>query len=165
MWMGTETEMRTLGVWDDLRLQPHHKSIAAGACVLEALRDGVQLNTLEHFLNIDDLCVLRLPNCSDAERAALIRRDAQQLGKAYDFNFDVESVDRIVCSELVYQVYIQLRWPTDRTLGRWTISPDQVAQRALGDGPLQIVTLWLDGREIAEGQSAAFEALISPQKQ
>ena len=30
-----------------------------GARIVEALRPGVQINTLDHFLNIDDLLVLR----------------------------------------------------------------------------------------------------------
>ncbi|WP_374758519.1 YiiX/YebB-like N1pC/P60 family cysteine hydrolase [uncultured Deefgea sp.] len=51
-----------------------------------------------------------------------------QVGKEYDFNFDVVMRQRIVCSELVYVVFPELPWPISKALGRDTISPDNVAQ-------------------------------------
>ena len=51
-----------------------------------------------------------------------------QHGKTYDFNFDVETTDKLVCSELLYQTYGDVIWPTERYLGRYTISPDNVAE-------------------------------------
>lgn len=159
IWVGGPDEARAL-LGDDPLLRPHLASLAAGAGVCEALRDGVQLNPLARFLDIDDLCVLRQPGLPAADLAEHLRRSLRQLGKAYDFNFDVETADRIVCSELVYQVYTGIPWPTGRTLGRWTISPDQVAARAVGDGPLTVVDLWHDGRRSEGDLRAALARLL-----
>jgi uncharacterized protein YycO len=157
IWLGGEEDLRRLGLWDDPLLAPHRAALAQGRGVCEALRDGVQLNPLGQFLNVDDCAVLRQP---DADRPAVIRQALRQVGKRYDFNFDVDSADTIVCSELVYTVYTGIHWPTTRTLGRFTITPDQVAQRALANGPLVTIALWHDGRE--ETAPAATLATLVP---
>ncbi len=161
IWVGGETELRALGLWDDPLVQKHAAALSAGNGVVEALRDGVQLSPLATFLNIDDLGVLRQTDLSDDERRTIIRRSLRQLGKAYDFNFDVETADRIVCSELVYQVYIGITWPIDRTAGRWTISPDQVAKCCLPMGPLALVDLWCDGTQVTQDQATLFARLLN----
>lgn len=160
IWLGSEAELRALGMWDDPLVQRHAEALTGGKLVVEALRDGVQLSPLAKFLDIDDLGVLRREQLSDDERRAIIRRSLGQLGKAYDFNFDVETADRIVCSELVYQVYTGLMWPVDRTAGRWTISPDQVAKCCLADGPLRLVELWSDGRRVDMEQTVVMARLL-----
>jgi hypothetical protein len=143
VWVGDADQVRALGLWDDPLVVPHRERLAAGAGVCEALRDGVTLNTLAHFLDVDAVAVLR-PTAGD--RLAHLRGCLRQLGKAYDFNFDVETSDRIVCSELVYAACTDLPWPTERALGRHTISPDAVARQALPGGCLRTVALWVDGR-------------------
>lgn len=164
IWVGGETDLRALGLWDDPLVQAHAVALSSGRGMAEALRDGVQLNGLDRFLDIDDICVLRHPGLSGPDLAEHLRRTLRQLGKAYDFNFDVETADRIVCSELVYQVYTGMSWPTGKALGRWTISPDQVAVRALAGGPLAVVELWHDGRPVDGDRAAALAGLLQAQK-
>lgn len=161
IWVGSETELRELGVWDHPVVRPHQEGIRRGKSVIEALRNGVVLNSFSHFLNVDDLAVLRPSQPDRAVQAARVLRAFRQLGKAYDFNFDVESTDRIVCSELIYQVYTEMPWPTSKQLGRATISPDQIAQRALPGGPLRVVLLVENGRLVETEPGARMLALLS----
>lgn len=160
VWIGTERELRELGLWDHPLVAPHHAAIRAGAGVLEALRSGVELNPLERFLNVDDLAVLRARDMDETSRAAIVLNALRQVGKAYDFNFDVETTDRIVCSELVYVTHTSIQWPTTRTLGRATISPDQIAAKALAGGPLELVTLYHDGQHVATHSDARLAQLM-----
>lgn len=161
IWVGSETELRELGIWDHPVVRPHQERIRRGKGVIEALRNGVVLNSFAHFLNVDDLAVLRPAQPDRAVQAARVLRAFRQLGKAYDFNFDVESTDRIVCSELIYQVYTEMPWPTSKQLGRATISPDQVAQRALPGGPLRVILLVEAGRLIESEPDARMLALLN----
>ena len=142
IWVGTESELKSLGLWDHPVIKPHQKEISAGKCVLEALRDGVQLNTFEKFMDVDDVAILR-PKEKAANEVCV--RAFRQLGKEYDFNFDVETIDKIVCSELVYQVYTDVEWPTEKALGRHTISPDNVAVK-VHDGHFDLVLFYHDGK-------------------
>ncbi len=150
IWIGSEPELKALGIWNHPLVTKYHKPIRQGHVIVEALRPGVRMNPLEHFLNIDDMAILRVRNLDfDADaKAAVILQALRQVGKAYDFNFDVETTDTIVCSELIYQVYTAIDWPTQKALGRATISPDHIAQRALNGGPLQLVAFYRDGARV-----------------
>jgi hypothetical protein len=148
IWVGTEAELKALKIWEHPIVQTYHEKIKRGHLVIEALRPGVQMNSLHHFLNIDDLAILRNRKLDQKSLAKRIILALRQVGKEYDFNFDVETTDRIVCSELIYVVYTDIKWPTEKTLGRFTISPDNVAVKALDNGPLKLITLFHDGKPI-----------------
>ena len=160
IWVGTPDELKALGLWDRPEVRPFQAAIRNGHGVVEALRSGVKMNPIQHFLNIDDLAVLRETGLSEAQRAQVILHTLRQVGKAYDFNFDVESTDRIVCSELVYHAYSHHQWPTAKYLGRSTISPDNVARNALPAGYLNTVVLYHDGEEVATDQGAFMARLL-----
>ncbi len=154
IWLGTETQLRELGILDDPIAAAHREALKKGRTVLEALRSGVELNTLEHFLNVDDLLVLRDPQLQGDRLREHLFRALRQVGKPYDFNFDVQTSDRIACSELVFVVYTDIPWETHRRLGRYIISPDRVVDNALSHGGLEIVLLYLGG-EAFWGEPAA----------
>jgi uncharacterized protein YycO len=160
VWIGTEAQLTRMGVWNHPVMVGYHEQIRAGRSVVEALRDGVQVNPLAHFLNIDDLAVLRTNDGdADARKTAVILA-LRQVGKTYDFNFDVETTDRIVCSELVYLAYPRVPWDTQRMAGRYTISPDAVAVKALAGGPLDVVILYHDGTRVTGDQQTALRRLL-----
>ena len=85
----------------------------------------------------------------------------RQIGKAYDFNFDVETDRRIVCSELAYVVFKREAWPTSRALGRYTISPDNVATKALANRPFTPVVMYYEGRRIDDRLEETLAALLA----
>lgn len=146
IWMGTERQLRDLNLWDQIP-EKFQKMIMSGQSMIEALRPGVQMNKLDHFLNVDDLLVLRdKRNLSHKERLNYILRALEQVGKEYDFNFDVYTHTRIICSEIAYAVFDDVTWPLDRALGRYTVSPDNVAKLAQGrDAILEPVILYYNG--------------------
>jgi len=165
IWIGTEAELRNLGIWEHELVRQYHEKIRAGDHIVEALRTGVELNPLHEFLNIDDLAILRNPNFDKATLAHHIILALRQLGKEYDFNFDVETTDKIVCSELIYTVYTDMTWPTEKALGRYTISPDNVASKALNGGGLQLVLFYHDGKLITENPLGVMEKLMEQPKE
>ncbi|HEY1288496.1 MAG TPA: YiiX/YebB-like N1pC/P60 family cysteine hydrolase [Xanthobacteraceae bacterium] len=162
IWVGNEAELKALKIWDHPVVVPHQAAIRKGRGVVEALRSGVELNTLAHFLNIDDLGVLRQDSVSDEKRAAIILLALRQIGKPYDFNFDAETTNRVFCSKLVYLAYGDLQWPTSRVMGRVTVSPDNIAERSVGNGPLNVVLLYHDGQEVTEKQRDFMQKLLKP---
>jgi hypothetical protein len=148
VWIGTESELKELGIWDDPIVARYHDQIRESRLVVEALRSGVEMNNLEHFLNIDSIGILRKPGLSRENRARTIIQALRQVGKPYDFNFDVESKERVYCSKLVYLSYSGIEWPTQKSLGRTTFTPDDVAAKAAPGGDLQLVTFYHDGKPV-----------------
>lgn len=160
VWVGGEAELRELGIWDNPVVARHHEEIREGRLVVEALRSGVEMNTLDHFLNVDSLGVLRKGAASREERGRIIIQALRQVGKPYDFNFDVESKERVYCSKLVYLSFSGIDWPTRKSLGRATFSPDDVAVRAFRGGDLQLVSFYHDGKPVTDRPVALMAELM-----
>ncbi len=142
IYLGTEKQLKEIDMWDHPVILPYQEEIKKGKVIVEALRPGVWLNTLEEFLNIDELTLYRQPDVlSDmGEAARIYDRALSQLGKDYDFNFDVNTLDKIVCSELVYHAFGTINWPVKYVLGRPTISPDNIAEVAYSEhGPISFI--------------------------
>jgi len=168
LWCGNEQELKKLGVWVELPMiynnarEKYHytgpsfqESINNGHMIIEALRPGVQINTLEHFLNIDNMGVIRYEDLTLEKKKTYLLNAFEQIGKNYDFNFDVESANEIVCSELIYVAIDDVVWNTEKTIGRYTISPDNIAQK-LAQSNFQPVLLYLDGKEVKENIQQLF---------
>lgn len=147
IWLGNEQQLRDLEVWEKIPSAIQEK-IKNGARIVEALRPGVQINTLKHFLNIDDLLVIRDKRSTSKEyKQKLILTAVAQIGKDYDFNFDVNTHERIVCSEIAYVVFSDIKWPIERSVGRYTISPDHVVELATeSDRIFEPVILYYNGK-------------------
>lgn len=130
IYLGTKEELISIGMWDHPDIIPYHNEIASGKVILEAVRSGVHLNTLSEFLNIDELAIIRKKDALSNESVLIdeITRGMDQIGKKYDFNFDVSTLDKIVCSELIYIFFGTVHWPTQYQFGRPTITPDNIAE-------------------------------------
>lgn len=160
IWIGSEKELKELGIWGHPVVQNYQEQISNERGVVEALRSGVEINTLANFMNIDDAAIIRDPDKTKAETAERIIRTLRQIGKDYDFNYDVETTDKIVCSQLVYLAYTDIEWPTERVVGRYTISPDNVAYKAINSGQLELVVFYHDGNHIEEQPDLLMETLM-----
>lgn len=164
VWMGSEQELREIGIWEELPWE-QQQMIRDDRKVLEALRPGVTMNKLSHFMNIDDLAVLRPVNLPKLKIQTYLRNGFELIGKSYDFNFDVTTRDKIVCSEVAYHVFGDFKWPTEKALGRITISPDNVAQLAIEPhDPFQVVELYHDGIKIQDNVRDSFLRLLDSDK-
>ena len=167
-WLGQPEELisytviyqgNEIPLLDHPAMFPFLEKFSRGELVLEALRHpGVTMNTLEHFMDIDDLLVLRSSEIQNPGEKILTA--VKQFGKPYDFNFDVETEESIVCSELIYVVFDEFKWPLERSLGRYTISPDHVAWKAL-DGCLEPIILFHDGEEVKANKKGVLDRLLN----
>ncbi len=173
VWAGNEEQLKSVGVWDslpqlyELAVKKYaysgpdfQTSIRSGHKIIESLRPGVQINTLQNFLNIDDLGVIRFTGQTDKDKKTYLLNAFSQIGKNYDFSFNVESTDEIVCSELVYASFEDLVWDTKKQLGRHTISPDQVARKLITDKRFEPVLLYLNGKSVNSELKLVFNSLL-----
>lgn len=160
VWIGTERELRDLGIWDHPLVQKYHHDIRSGNSVVEALRSGVEMNQLKRFLNIDSIGVLRREGLSSQDRKQIVLQTLRQVGKSYDFNFDVESLEKVYCSKLVYLAYNGVDWPVKRSFGRTTFTPDDVAVNVFSADALQLVSFYHDGKKVQERPASMLASLM-----
>lgn len=130
IYLGTKQQLEEIGMWNHPDILPYQQEIESGKIILEAVREGVHLNTLENFMNIDQLLIIRKSEVLDNKELLFdkINRGLTQIGKNYDFNFDISTLDTIVCSELIYIVFGNVHWSTEYRFGRPTITPDNIAE-------------------------------------
>jgi len=170
IWVGAERELREAGFWKELPgyykiAQERYsydgpsfqEAIRQGRHVVEALRPGVEINTLRDFLNIDDLAVLRVKECpkkspgtgfclTSQKKRAYLSEVFKQIGKDYDFNFNVNTETEIVCSELAYRTFYDIDFQTTKSMGKHTISPEQILlQGDSKDDPFSPVLMYFKG--------------------
>ncbi|MFZ4713333.1 MAG: YiiX/YebB-like N1pC/P60 family cysteine hydrolase [Bacteriovoracaceae bacterium] len=148
IWLGSEEELKQLGLWDHPVFRPLQERIHNGESIVEALRPGVTTNRVEHFLDIDDMAIMRIKTITEEELKKNLIVAAQQYGKAYDFNFDVETQDVLVCSELIFMSFLNIDFRTEKVMGRWTINPDSVAERGRPEGEFNVKMLYTGGKKI-----------------
>lgn len=158
IWVGNGSELERMGIWDHEVILRHHDDVAPngdlqsknGNLIVEALRDGVQLSTLDHFLNVDDFVILRpvFPEgLGMEEKKESLLLAFRQLGKEYDFNFDINTTEKIVCSELAYICFPHIDWTTEKLVGRHTISPDNIATLVWDSDQIELISFYHDGKK------------------
>ncbi len=123
--------------------------------VIEAISDGVVLNTLAHASG-DYLAAVR-PRLDKRAKAQAILEAFGHLGKPYDYEFDFATDHALVCTELVWRSYrpaagkAGLNFPLVKVMGRQTLPANEiVAQFArshdLSNAQLEFV-YFLDANE------------------
>ncbi|MCO5162892.1 MAG: hypothetical protein M9939_17290 [Mesorhizobium sp.] len=135
VYVGSESELRALGMWSHPSVVPHREAIRGGARFIEADRKGVHLSPPSAVLDTDRAVALRprIATPGWQRRAAATLFGA--LGTKFDFNFDAARADRLFCAELVCHAMPELRLPRDKVYGRDTIIPDRVVYEAARGNP------------------------------
>jgi hypothetical protein len=131
IYLGTKKQLISNGMWDHHLIIPLRHKIEAGFNIIESLRPGVSLNTIEGFFNIDHISIFRVKSIENDYFNSIYQKYTtalSQFHKEYDFNFDVTTLDKIVCSELIYHTFGDIKWPTRLRLGRHTIEPDYLVE-------------------------------------
>jgi len=103
--------------------------------VLEAIAPGVVLQSMEKSAKADFIVVIR-PRLEKKDKLLSLLRAFENFGKPYDYNFDFETRDSLVCSELVYDAYAPmgeekkgLNFNLEIVNGRKMVSPLNIAEK------------------------------------
>ncbi|MEI7498144.1 MAG: YiiX/YebB-like N1pC/P60 family cysteine hydrolase [Candidatus Falkowbacteria bacterium] len=126
--------------------------------VIEGMAPGVIVQPLNVSAHADYVGVMR-PRLTKADKLKAILRAFGNFGKPYDYNFDFETKDELVCSELVYDAFLQtkekkgINFPLHLVSGRKMVSPTDFVQkfseeRKKSNSELDFV-YFLDGNEKA----------------
>ena len=110
LYVGTAKDLRDMGLDQEPAVARHLEEFDSNDVfgypyrVVEALSEGVLINSAENSMNADSVAVLR-PNVSLEIKKKAIIRAFSHLGKSYDFEFDFFTSDKLVCTEVLYRSY------------------------------------------------------------
>lgn len=131
VYLGTEKELRALGLWKDKTVQAHADAIKAGDIFIEAVSGGVRLASTDEVLNVDQAIVLRPSVAAPERKRALLRHFFSEIGTGFDFRFDAGDDERLFCAELANHVLANQDIPLREVYGRTAIVPDDIVASAL----------------------------------
>lgn len=136
-----------------------------GKAMVEVLRSGVRISTLKDFADGEVFLVIRPQNLSNELKGTIISNVEKQVGKDYDFNFDIESPEAITCTELVYLAYDFVDWQIRYTWSRYTLSPDDLALTALKNPLFEFPAFIENGVITANPNHSVIRSLVGEPEQ
>ncbi len=98
--------------------------------VLEAISEGIVLNTMRHACYADYVGVLR-PRLPKVDIAKAIEAGFYYNGRSYDFSFDFYTESDLVCTELVVKCFAPFKnkkglvFPTETAMGKQAVRADE----------------------------------------
>lgn len=131
IWLGTKEQLIEKGLWEHPAIDPFREQIEEGNSIYEVRKWGLNFENLEGFSNLDEIAVARMKSIKDksfSHMATIYKNLADQMGKSYDFTFNILATDRTTCTEIIYLSYGHINWPSEVILGRRTISPNNMAE-------------------------------------
>lgn len=106
-----------------------HVGVCMGSdLMIEAPRSGVRICSTENFSEGEIFLIVRPTGLSETEKQKIRNLLKNQVGKEYDYNFDSQSPDKVVCTELICLAFDYINWQTRRVAGRITTSPDDLVR-------------------------------------
>jgi hypothetical protein len=147
-------------------LQPNELHAWVGGpphpCVLEAMKDGVRIRSVNSALNSDSVVVIR-PQLDPSQVARAIAHGLMHEGKPYDFDFDFGHSQRLVCTEVVYRAYEGvggIQFDLRRHLGRFALSAGEILQLALAGRHFELAAVYLPKRSARVETGSAAAAIV-----
>ncbi|MCA9068845.1 MAG: hypothetical protein KDA84_07980, partial [Planctomycetaceae bacterium] len=161
LYVGTVEDLKAMGLENDPYVQNHIAKFSKldleghPHVIIEAMSEGVVFSSLEHSIGGGDSAAVLRPQLSDEEKREAIRMAFSHAGKPYDFEFDFDSHDKLVCTEVVYRAYganqSELQFPIKQIMGRNTMPAIEMVgkfkeERDSGEPQFELVA-FIDGDE------------------
>lgn len=173
IYVGNAATLRELGLADHEWVAPHWTAYRSAPFeILEAVPAGVRMTTLDHCIGVADSAAILRPRLSRDEIRQALARAFRDVGKPYDFEFDFDTGDKIVCTELVYRAFAgQIEFNLVDILGRKTLPPTGLARKCAREAGRRDrsfdLILFLDGHAIGpsarkRGASAFADSVDRP---
>lgn len=160
IWLGDKVPQKRKRILDVILKERSTRFKIKEKGMVEALRSGVQLSSLEEYADADEFIILRPDTLLNNQKHSIVENTIKHLHKKYDFNFDIESPDMINCTELVYLSYDFIDWKVRYFMGRFTLFPDDLLITALSSDKLKIVAFLKNGTLISNPDPAYIKAML-----
>jgi hypothetical protein len=138
VYLGTEAELKAMGIWNAPEIVPLQADIRAGRTVLEAVSPIVKVSLPSKIFQVDAVAIIR-PRLSLTERRQAALALAAKVGAPFDFAFRQDTPEDYSCTELIDYAMPDMDFRTRHAYGREMILPDDMAAQAVRGDQLRIV--------------------------
>ena len=139
IYVGTAADLKRLGLAQHPLIAPHMADYAKPDHLgfehrlLEAISDGVVMSSMEEATDADYIAALR-PRLTEAQLKEMIITAFSHFGKPYDFQFDFQTADKIVCTELLYRAFKKsLSFNLRKIVGKWACPADDILRKFIAE--------------------------------
>lgn len=180
LYLGTSDDLRQLGIADDPHVRPRLSQLEQASsntaviapdpanawsegprhpCVLESMKDGVRIRSVNSPLCCDSVVVIR-PLIEPRLLSVVLPQALQHEGKPYDFDFDFCTSHKLVCTEVVYRAYEGVagcKFELQRHAGRFALASGDLLRMAIARCNFEVVAAYapMHTPSVALGDSAA----------
>ncbi len=158
VYLGTEAQLKALGIWDDPLIAPHHGEIRAGKIIIEGVSGGAKLNDAPHIFDTDGALMVRPALAGRAAKRKAALRLFARLGVPFDYYFDVSTCGKLACTEMVAQSMPQIGFVVRTVYDLPVLMPDDIAAQAIRGENLRVIA-YARGRQSGWSKGGAFEAM------
>jgi hypothetical protein len=128
--------------------------------MIETPRSGVRICSVEDFSDGEVYLIIRPTSLSEDQKHTIRNSLMNQLGKKYDFTFNSQSPDRIVCSDLVCLAYDYIDWQSKKRAGHYITSPDDLVRSLMNRTDFSFEMYINQGQFISKPESAFILELL-----
>jgi hypothetical protein len=165
LYLGTAADLTAHGIEGDPRVGPRLPQLTGATprtavlasddgnawateaehpCVLEAMKDGVRIRSVNSPFSSDSVVIIR-PLLESCHVGAALAQALMHEGKAYDFDFDFCASHRLVCTEVVYRAYegvAGVQFNLHRHAGRFALAAGDLLRMALDRQHFEIIAVY-----------------------
>lgn len=138
IYMGTEADLRAMGLWNDPSVVPYHEQIRAGQRFLSGVAPTARLDTIGRVMQVDSVAILR-PALGAGGRRAAAKAGFERIGTPYDYTFGIDDPKRLVCTGMVDATMPSLHLTRREAYGINIILPDDLAAQAIRGNRLRVI--------------------------
>ncbi|HEX6961815.1 MAG TPA: YiiX/YebB-like N1pC/P60 family cysteine hydrolase [Lacipirellula sp.] len=112
--------------------------------VLESMKDGVRIRSIDSPLASDSVVVLR-PKLDAQQIEQALAQALLHEGKPYDFDFDFTCSHRMVCTEVVYRAYdgvASVSFNLNRHVGRYALAAGDLLRMGLAGQHFEVAAVY-----------------------
>lgn len=131
LYIGTENDLRGLGIWDHPAVAKFQERIRAGGIAIESIDLGVRLADAATLMEADHAAIFRATGLSRGRIAEALIYLFTEIGRPFDNHFDLDRDDGVFCTELIHDALPEMQMPVRFSYGRRAIWPDEVATKSL----------------------------------
>lgn len=99
---------------------------------------GTRYSPIDEFLDGSSYIILRPHKIPQKQENQMYLTLNKLIGTKYDYNYNINTHNSLICTELIYLIYTDYKWETNKLLLWETMPPDEIVLSSFNEEKLKI---------------------------